>query len=635
MSLIIQTHNLTKYFSSSDGWKNLIRPRTLSQPAVFDINIEVNQGELFGLLGPNGAGKTTLIKLLSTLIVPTSGNASVFGYPLEQEGNIKKLIGLVTSDERSFYWRLTGRQNLEFFAGLCNLFGDHAEERINTTLEQVGLIDVANKQFQIYSTGMRQRLAIARALLNEPKLLFLDEPSSGLDPSATEKLHDLITHLPISKGITVFLTTHQLEEAEKLCDRIAIMDQGRIIEYGEIDALKKNIDTAHKIDLRITSNRQETFSSIKDLYPEIAVVPEKTDTGYDYLLTLESIRSTESLNTIIDLLRRGDVSILSITRQTPSLREIFNQIMSRRDSQNKNSSLDNNNTQEERTNSIQTRRIFSRISKPNIADFRIALSFIKRDWKIETSYRTSFILQFVGIFFSVAMFFFISELFGDSADEYLTRYNTDYFSFVLIGIAFSSYFSVGLSGFSRSIRQSQTTGTLEAMLSTPAKNTTIIFSSALWQYIMTTIRVLVYLLIGVLFMGVSFQNANITSAALIITLSILAFSSLGIVAASFIMVLKRGDPVTWVINSISSLLGGVYYPVNILPPALRLLALIIPITYTLDAMRLSLLSGYSVTQLSTQITVLIVFCVILVPTALIAFRYAVLKAKVDGSLTQF
>ena len=262
-------------------------------------------------------------------------------------------------------------------------------------------------------------------------------------------------------------------------------------------------------------------------------------------------------------------------------------------------------------------------------------AFIKRDFQNEFSYRFAFFFQFVNIFFMVGVFYFISNLLGPAANPYLSAYNGDYFSFVLIGIAFAGYFGVGLSSFSSNIRQAQTTGTLEAMLSTPTSLPAIILSSALWDYWMTTFRVFIYLGIGVLFLKVDLKQANLASAILVLLLTILVFSSLGIIAASFIMVLKRGDPIAWIFNSASSFLGGVYYPVAVLPQWLQFLAWLLPITYALEALRLALLNGATIGQLSLQILVLLIFCLVLLPASLIAFRLAVRRAKSDGSLSHY
>ena len=263
------------------------------------------------------------------------------------------------------------------------------------------------------------------------------------------------------------------------------------------------------------------------------------------------------------------------------------------------------------------------------------LAFVKRDLHLELSYRFSFLLQFCGIFFSVFLFYYVARLLGEAASPYLAPYGGDYFSFVLIGIAFSGYFGVGLSSFATGIRQAQMTGTLEAMLVTPTRVSTIVLCSSLWSYLITTFRVLVYLALGALFLGVDLGQGNYPAALLILALSVVAFSSLGIIAASFVMVLKRGDPVTWLFNALSSLLGGVYYPVAILPGWLQRLSRLLPITYSLRAMRLALLKGYSLSALASDILALALFGLVLLPLSLLAFRYAVHRAKVDGSLTQY
>ncbi|MEJ2304341.1 MAG: ABC transporter permease, partial [Anaerolineales bacterium] len=226
-------------------------------------------------------------------------------------------------------------------------------------------------------------------------------------------------------------------------------------------------------------------------------------------------------------------------------------------------------------------------------------------------------------------------LLGSAASPYLEAYGGDYFAFVLIGIAFAGYFGVGLSSFSSSLRQAQTTGTLEAMLTTPTALSTIILSSSLWSYLLTTLRVLVYLLIGDLFLKVNLGGGNYLGALIVLILTIISFSSLGIIAASFIMVLKRGDPITWLFNATSSFLGGIYYPVTILPGWLQFFSYLLPVTYALRAMRLALLQGASTATILSDILVLAVFSAILMPASLLAFRFAVRRARVDGSLSQY
>ena len=211
----------------------------------------------------------------------------------------------------------------------------------------------------------------------------------------------------------------------------------------------------------------------------------------------------------------------------------------------------------------------------------------------------------------------------------------DYFSFVLIGIAFSDYLGVGLGSFAGTIREGQMLGTLEAMLVTPTRVHSIILFSSIWQFLLTSIRVLAYILLGVFFFGVSMIRPNIPAALLVLILTILAFSSLGIISASFIMVFKRGNPLNWLIGSFSTLFGGVFFPITILPGWLQKVSYFLPITYSLRAMRHALLQSYSFQALGFDILILALFSVVLLPFSIYVFKVAVRRAKKDGSLTHY
>lgn len=215
----IEVENLTRTF---DGVR-----------AVDDISFVVEEGEVFGLLGPNGAGKTTTIRLLTGLLHPTAGWARVAGYDvLGERERLKSQIGVVF-EQQNLYERLSGRENLMFSAGL---YGVDARE-VDEMLVQVGLLERAGDSVNRYSNGMKQRLLIARALLHNPSVLFLDEPTKGLDPALAHQIRALVARLA-ENGITVFLTTHYMEEADQLCQRVAIMNQGRIVALDTPQSLK-------------------------------------------------------------------------------------------------------------------------------------------------------------------------------------------------------------------------------------------------------------------------------------------------------------------------------------------------------------------------------------------------------------
>jgi ABC-2 type transport system ATP-binding protein len=237
--VVLETHNLTKEFIRRKGLSSLRNPfdKTVFT-AVKGINLTVERGEIFGLLGPNGAGKTTLTKMLCTLILPSAGGATVCGYDLaKQQGKVKSRIALISSEERSFYWRLTGRQNLNFFAALHGLSRSIAHQRIEEVLEIVDMAAAADRRFQEYSTGMKQRMGLARGLLADPELFFMDEPTKGLDPIATWHLHEFIRNKLAEAGKTVIIATHHLAEAEQVCDRIGIMYAGEMRASGPVKEL--------------------------------------------------------------------------------------------------------------------------------------------------------------------------------------------------------------------------------------------------------------------------------------------------------------------------------------------------------------------------------------------------------------
>jgi ABC-2 type transport system ATP-binding protein len=223
--------------------------------AVDSVTLQIREGELFGLLGPNGAGKTTFIKMLCTLVLPSDGRALVCGNDVVSDAaRVKTSVGLVDTQERSFFWRLSGRQNLQFFAALQGLRGGEADDRIAESLALVGLSEQADRRFLGYSTGMRQKLAVARGLLAMPPVLFMDEPTRGLDPMIARELRVFIRETLVEKlGRTVLLVTHHLEEAEELCGRVAIMNHGRIIACGPVAEIKKRIAVRQRYHLRVQS----------------------------------------------------------------------------------------------------------------------------------------------------------------------------------------------------------------------------------------------------------------------------------------------------------------------------------------------------------------------------------------------
>lgn len=266
---------------------------------------------------------------------------------------------------------------------------------------------------------------------------------------------------------------------------------------------------------------------------------------------------------------------------------------------------------------------------------RKALAFLKKDFLTESSYNLSFLFNFFGILICILSYFFIDRLFGSRVAPHLEEFGVSYFPYVLLSMAFFGYVGVGLGSFSERIHAEQVQGTLEAVLLTPTRISTILLSLALWNLILATIDMVIYILFAVFLFKISFAGMNILSTFVIFILTILSFSSLGIISASFIMVFKRGNPFGWIVAGLEGLIGGVYFPITVLPGWLQFLALFFPITYAIRGIELAVYKGYTVMQLSTEIGALILFSALLLPLSLALFTYSIKIARRNGSLSQY
>jgi ABC-2 type transport system ATP-binding protein len=244
----IEVHHLRRVYRVTIG---VFRRKIKEVVAVDDISFDVQPGELFGLLGPNGAGKTTTVKMLTTLLIPTDGTARVLGYDVVKQADaIRPRIGFIFGGERGLYWRLSGVDNLRYFASLYHVDPAVSQKRIPYLLELVGLADRGQEKVEGYSRGMKQRLHVARTLLHDPEVLFLDEPTIGLDPVGARELRQVIRNLQ-AENKTILLTTHYMFEADALCQRIAVIDHGRIVALDTPEGLKQHVQDLSVIELEV------------------------------------------------------------------------------------------------------------------------------------------------------------------------------------------------------------------------------------------------------------------------------------------------------------------------------------------------------------------------------------------------
>ncbi|MFB7369242.1 ATP-binding cassette domain-containing protein [Streptomyces sp. NPDC056222] len=260
--LAIEADALRRTYTSRTGW---LRPRRTETEAVRGVTFEVAPGELFGLLGPNGAGKTTTIKMLNTLLLPTSGTARVFGHDVARDPvAVRRRIGYVFGGDRGLYDRLSALDNLRYFAELYGVPARAQKRRIAELLDLVGLTGREKERVEGYSRGMRQRLHIARGLLHHPDVLFLDEPSIGVDPVAARDLRRTVADLTAA-GTTVLLTTHYMAEADELCDRVAVIAGGRIKALGTPESLKSRVQERDVLEIEAYGVGEEHLARIREL----------------------------------------------------------------------------------------------------------------------------------------------------------------------------------------------------------------------------------------------------------------------------------------------------------------------------------------------------------------------------------
>jgi len=301
MSHVIETHQLTKAYG-------LLK-------AVDKLDISVESGEIFGLLGPNGAGKTTAISMLCTILKPTSGTATVNGFDIVKEANkVRKSIGIVFQ-EPSIDDRLTGRENLYMHANLYGVPASEQKDRINRVLKLVELEDRANDLLRTYSGGMRRRLEIGRGLIHYPKVLFLDEPTVGLDPQTRDHIWKYIHQLKESQDITVVLTTHYMDEADRLSDRIAIMDHGKIVVLDSPPKLKETLEGD------VVAVKSNNIDGLSQLVTKWLGLEKKQIVDGSLEITVRNGKAV--MPRIMELATQNNIYVESIVLREPNLEDVF------------------------------------------------------------------------------------------------------------------------------------------------------------------------------------------------------------------------------------------------------------------------------------------------------------------------
>ncbi len=311
---------LRKTYTTTRG---VLRRRRTEHVALRGIDLAISRGELFGLLGPNGAGKTTMVKIFTTLLLPTSGTASILGLDVvRNHWSVRRRIGFVFGGERGLYWRLSGLDNLRYFADLYRIPREVSRRRIAELLERLGLAGREGDRVETYSRGMKQRLHLARGLLNDPEVLFLDEPTIGLDPVGARELRLIVRELA-DAGKTVFLTTHYMFEADAICDRIAVINKGSIVAEGTPRSIKRSIEDQGVVEFEVEGMAPDRLTALRALPGVTSIAVSERDLAQ--VVTVQCTHPADvmtQLGLILDGLRLDKVS-----SREPTLEDAYVQLI--------------------------------------------------------------------------------------------------------------------------------------------------------------------------------------------------------------------------------------------------------------------------------------------------------------------
>lgn len=325
----IHTHELGRVYKLRGGKRSREEPKTLT--ALKSVSLEVKRGELFGLLGPNGAGKTTLIKILSTLLLPSSGSALVDGLDVStQAQEIRRCISMVSGGETSGYGLLTVEENLWMFARFYGMDSKDARKRINDMLEIVGIADRKRSKISDLSTGLRQKMNFVRGFISDPTVVFLDEPTLGLDVTAARSVRDFVRQwMHDHPQRTILLTTHYMAEADELCDRLGIIDHGELLELDTPENLKKRLQQEKVFILKLTpltkpAQQDERLESV----PGVRAAAF-SDGGEVTELNL-TLANDDALPSVLSHLSGRGASLLSLEKREPTLEDVFINLVGRR-----------------------------------------------------------------------------------------------------------------------------------------------------------------------------------------------------------------------------------------------------------------------------------------------------------------
>lgn len=324
----VEVRELSRDYIATKRKHFIGRKKTTVIKALDRVSFGIQEGELFGLLGPNGAGKTTTVKILCTLLEPTGGHAFVKGFDVVREAkHVRKIVNMVAGGERMLYYRLTGRENLTYFADLYDVPRKLVSSRVNILLELVGLSERADDEVEKYSKGMKQRLQICRGLINDPEVVFLDEPTLGLDVNIAKEVRKFIREEIVKEqGKTVLLTTHYMYEAEEMCDRVGFLSKGELVAVGHSEELKRKMPSGFSIELLVTRLTDEALEGLRKLENVKRVITtdyvgEAEGEKIDRLVI--NVKSDRAVPKVLSHMATKHCRVVSVNLRGPTLEDLF------------------------------------------------------------------------------------------------------------------------------------------------------------------------------------------------------------------------------------------------------------------------------------------------------------------------
>ena len=631
----IVLENIVKRFYHSPGLLGRLRGAVTEPVVALDrVSLQVYPGEVYGLVGPNGSGKTTLIKVCATLHLPDEGGGLITGIPLDYPHAIRSHIGLLTDQERSFFWRLTGRANLSYFGRLFDLDNDLLKRRIEELSRLLDLEGLLERRYDRCSAGMKQRIALARSLLTGPSVLLLDEPTRSLDPIQAGRLVHLLRRIASEEKIAILASSHQLEYLSEYTDRTGLLLEGRLVE------MKSSLGQASgEVVVRIGGDGDEIARFVK-LWGGVKV--EDSEPGIRRLSFQTGLVSSRKggWKEFLGQLAGSELEIIDLRTHRSDIRLLYEQTLSEaaRPAQASDSPVLPTISKQPGELSIGSARAEERtysVSRPRRSAWLKALDLLFVEAQTWLSYRFNLIFGLIGLLFFLAGFAFVSRLIGESGQESLARYGADYFTFVVVGIAFAGLQSVALNSLAGMIRKHQQLGTLEFLMLSATPFDRILLASTLISFFGVLGTMTGYVVVGDVVFNADFSRLNLVASLGVFGLSVAAILGFGLLSAGAVMVLKRADALLFYLHSLMLFFGGVFFPIELLPSWLQAISRLLPITYALSALRKTMITGAGLPEVGGELAVLAIFAVIGLPLGIWVFRSCERKARQDGTLLEF